>query len=413
MQSNQQHYARPARSFNIGDLSASETADLKSIAPIAESASKLLINVRQVVMGDFSQTVRSTTAFNTDQTSFVGMMAESVDRIEKANESGALSVNDVYPERRRELERRVADKQWNYDVERATDLAMGLKEAPAEPAAPAASAAPAVSAAPSTTEAEIAALQTFTPTDEQLNALTSILRDLLPEVQPSIRAGNSCADALRNLPDSTKTMLKAKLVLAGFPMENQTLGMVIGTVMVVTLEKLVADIEVSTESAQESEATHAATAAAAEQTAAEEPSQSVYGRFMEIFNSIEKKMDFNPAWMDADDLFSPAVFNPMLSAWLSPGDMATTIDSNNRAVIFIGTRHGVAVVFTRYPMGDDNDVITRNVPSQFAKLNLLNAGLTGPMSHEGLDEFFGDSNSFNIGNRELQVAEANGRKKRR
>jgi hypothetical protein len=100
--------------------------------------------------------------------------------------------------------------------------------------------------------------------------------------------------------------------------------------------------------------------------------------FDDLFTKVEKEIPFNPFWQMGASLRG-AIYNAEHTLQLANGEMAKTIDSFKRRVLFLGTPLGVITLFAK-PFRDKFNVIYE-VPEVFCEKSLFSrasAELTFP-----------------------------------
>lgn len=126
------------------------------------------------------------------------------------------------------------------------------------------------------------------------------------------------------------------------------------------------------------------------------PQSAAFPHFVELYDSIDHKLTFDPAWKNGTGYFDPLT---RMDLGLKAGEMATSVDEHGRRMIIVGTPLGNVVAFERYVPGDAG-VVVHNAP---AVLNTLLRGSS--LSEETFVRYF---NQFtNIGMIVKMITEAN------
>lgn len=116
--------------------------------------------------------------------------------------------------------------------------------------------------------------------------------------------------------------------------------------------------------------------------------------FNQVFDRVEKTLEFNPKWANGTGYLDHAAEGPEAPV-LTAGEMAKSTDSFGRPMIIIGLPVGNLVVFKRYSKEDG--IYTYNASREFDRY-WMGTFCQGKQTLEDLKAFFGEwSNDDNVG----------------
>lgn len=127
--------------------------------------------------------------------------------------------------------------------------------------------------------------------------------------------------------------------------------------------------------------------------------------FNEQFEAIKNEVVYNSNWPNGTGYYDNAIKGEH-AVNLRPGEMAKCISSNDRKMIFVGTRFGTLVVFQRFS-GGNGGVHVKNMPTKLSQLNIVENG--GSISHSDMVRLIGthwDHKPTNIGTLIESIIEA-------
>lgn len=268
MQTQQIQYAIPARVFTAADLTTEELKDLEPVVapetpttifdvvsavlrthyiPLVErhqaqktqprTALQSAGNVVKITVNGAARTVGNAANFAWSTThnslAWLGLANERTD----APCNAPIPGFEAYYAHKAELERRLAQKQSEYDNLRIEQLASGLTDAPADALAQ----PPVETVQPDHAQGPTEVLPPFELTDAQRTTLQDALRLLVPDVVAQLQTTATVKEALEALPQRQHDLLRAKLVLAGVEVSDPHARATLSSLLLVSLEKLVAE----------------------------------------------------------------------------------------------------------------------------------------------------------------------------
>ena len=127
--------------------------------------------------------------------------------------------------------------------------------------------------------------------------------------------------------------------------------------------------------------------------------------FNERFDAINNEVTFNANWSNGCGYYPNAIRGEH-GVKLVPGELAKSTATNNRKMIFVGTRLGTLVVFERFANGEKG-VYVLNAPHKLNKLRLYST--SGGLNEADMTRIIGtkwDHKPTNIGTMIEAIIEA-------
>lgn len=124
----------------------------------------------------------------------------------------------------------------------------------------------------------------------------------------------------------------------------------------------------------------------------------IFHRFNNTFNRIATTVAFDPKWENNTGYFDHCVKTDL---GLRPGDVAKSVDQNDRRIILIGTRFGNVALFERYSPTKTtlSFKVVGNYPSALRGFYAGAMGIGTALTEEGLEHLVDKDapDKFNIG----------------